>query len=1662
MDENTNNINFNEYLGNENEVSPENDDVSPMNNTVTPTGPVSTLEKSTGPEVLTSEESEEATLFVGDGIHIETQLRGSIDGIIYYIDESLLRIMPEGTSDRIIDVPLAENSPDDVGIIDITYKKGPRTSFVELQGLRSGLTIQTFDKNGTPLAEYTVVSVKSATDSVIISDSTGAEQTLEFNYTGIPLNAGFDVLLVKSFEPEEEAVQNVINNNNGSVIENITEESDETEDESRERGFIAEFAVSDIPEIKKISQLSSSQIIYPEIMQKNDFLSNLISIMDPVQQNNQHILRRLRSIVELSSIMKNQLIKRNYNGTIEGENIISASKLGDILGKKNIPLSIPVVDVERLVLVSPEENTENDTIMEEEGISVDNFEDNLRSFIKDLSPENYNSLQAGTNPKFYEEQNRLIENYPSGWVFNSNSLDPYSFKEDGEFFRAIPGDELYGLSQNSSFTKDFIKNDITLSHGRALGPTYRKGAYGEKIESIPGAKTNIKGHILFPMQTSVTLGAIRTGNLFVDIARSKGMKSSIEQIIKSYEGVTMPDDEDTSVKIKDILYFKKDDVRLNQIDFNDFLHMILKTMIPRGIGDLTAFQADYGISDFEYTQEQMNIINERILEVIGSIRSRITTLRTQPAPVVSTIENSSPHHQYIINTIKEYTGLNDLVNEFNNITPNYKNSTLALTGYLLAKAQDYFYAVLSGSDNKAELEHNRYRLDGIIKRIHNEFKLTKLDTEKGVAPTENPCIHVSELELIRKTKDDNDRSVLFYKFMQKYQGKNDEHWINCIKCKQHLVCEHEYLQLQQYLHPREMDSIQKNIILTYGGMGAFNGNYICTNCGVSIRKQGLDTNIEFDDNGSPMIGRSVIEEYEFMDEDTKLEEYLNFKDTKEHTGITLKNNAKQEIYDIAREILGRIGISFSKESYMTVINKSNSYLVNLEDKNSYEIKKKAQKTSSSETYDIYVNKNKVIVIASQIIIEIQTHIPDYLPLYTETGCEAGFDGFPLISNDSPKMDNVGHMIPYMVCCLEGLIYQDKAPWKYTGWRSLKDKEKREVMNTDIIRSLKRMAETDLVKRKIETKLEYIEKVFGRKTIGERPSEVVPAHFYPLMMFKDESSQINAENPTYEIVTKNKVNTKRVGITWINTANEEARKTVDKIVTPRAETGSCFGSISSPLEYFKTHADIFPGLPSRTITVQPFKARSIIGVPYETRPGESIESIPDQKVMWRLFLQLCYKGEREGQRHEMGYDHKCIWCGIEIPTEFLYPDVGSNGTPIIDDSVVIQSFAQQGISITPETFMALTVKANSQTMFDFYKPVLNQPYDLFNSLSNLEPAPVQPRTEDELSWQDLYNNMKSLIGDENDNPIVFLTKITEFSTSMDKLKKNLIMHYTDYQPTVFDGYGTNSLIDAFTNLLVGEPHKILENIRSYYLLPIQRLINEYTAPITIMAHKKDVLLLKDNKAEETIILKINENRKWRTRNNITINTLIINKERLKTYTSKLSAYLKNSTEFSVRRIPHREVLFGEIVKGFFYGPLLSLVEETTDLDQRAEILKMFKYLTRVYEMQNKVYTQAQLREEKAVLSEKEKASVIDIFDRLTDEQKRAELTIKRMGGKSSISGKDWFKDRLVGKLSTDIKWIGAAVGSEFEQLSADGIQFNREDVYADTESGYDYENPYADD
>jgi hypothetical protein len=1673
------------------------------------------LEEGTGAEVLPAAPEpteDDGTLYIGDYIKIETPER-TIEGTIYYSAEDLIRIMPIGASDRLIDIIPAELEHMDIQ--DFIHNPGPRTSFVNLYSLRPGLVILTTKADGTPVGSYTIQTVNREQDSTVIADETGATQDLQFNYKGIPRETEFDVMHVKSYDPEEAAAAEPYVMNNQTAAQNMVNAAEgeaenmyyEDEESSLEGEGLAGFKLEAPPPIVVYTKIKSSELVYPETTQKNDLLSNLLEMYEPAQRLNPAIVRRIRGLVEVISSLKKDIIEKKEDGSIVGEKRTYLQNLEELLLENSVPLAVPVVEASRAVYLDKPKTTRKVSMLDEmeegsgseseleskaqtediipynEDVVASIFAEEFGSMAKDSLEASFDTYPKNDNPdypRWYDYQRHSMRVHPPGFIFQSVEQTPFEFLHDKEFFRGVPGDALGGLNQGWQYsdknllTERYINNDILFSVGRALGPTYRLNGRGEIVKSIPGTETDVHGYVLFPPGSAAYLGAPRSGKLFYDIARSRGPSMTMETIIKATEGVQKVGEGDASTDIQKVLYFDKLTSNMAQFSFDDFLKIILNTVTPLGPGDLISYKNDYGIGEYEYTQDQMTLIDTRIRTVIGAVRSRITELRSVPQPTPGTANPLLPEANFY-GRLKELTTahpyLAEHITQFETMMPHYRGNDVALLAYLLTVAQDYTNAVLGGVGSIMERESARYRMVKRMKeraQVYRELELTSLKAEP---PVENSCPHVKELAAVRLMKDDDSRMAVLVQFMNIYQGKRDGNWFECNICKKHLLCHHEYLQIQQYLHPREKEVLEKNLRLTYTTKGAYNGGYICGNCGVNVRELEFDTHMELDDEGRPMMGRAELDPDAALEEDAELNKQLGLTDEEDRRVHDLKDPLKKEIYEIERQILGKLGVQFDWKSQKDVFNRTKAVIENekfMKTEESYKAlikkKKKEDPKFTAISYEGYRATRMIQYTAAFIIFEMQSHIPNYYPMYTEPGCTAGFDGYPLDElAEEPTSENIGLFIPYMACVLTSLL-RERFPWNVTEWvtmyRSTKDRTT--ALTESLIKGVKNILGENGVENKLQKKRDYIEKTFGRRTIGERPSESVPDHFLPAMMFKEDQALAAVENPQQTaVVVRNNANRRTYNasaayiqsVGWIHSAHAQARASVLKDVGPRAETGSCFGTYEIPGAYALAHAEEYPALPPRIFPSPVYKVRSILGVTYQAREILDIDIRLDMKYAWQVYMKICYQGDRKGLPHELSWHiqeqgdqpqvqanqqhaHKCDWCGLIIPIEYIYQDIDAKGIPQLDIPTVKQALINQGIAVdSEENFIELLTTAHKKTIFTPYSAKRTARSAVFDALPALSPPPfnyvevdtgadagsgtsASAAADEEpsrLRWSDLMGSVKTVVESNSARTeLDFLQQISQFATQADKLRDEVYGYFIN---RVHEGWNRQSLFEVFEKQLLKlgadeEDNTIkhknrmsaaLENIRTYYLLPLQSIRNGFDGVKMIMAHKKEHLNFND--VNEKLLAGLENKKLWKARVSMDTLTSADFQPILDSYLARLSAYLRLGLELNESRVPFRETFMKPLLKILFYGPMYELLKEARG-DQRIQFMNALISLTRIFTIENKVYDLSEIREIKAQLKEREQQSFIDIFDRLTDDEKRLEKMCKNLGIKSVISGKDW--------------------------------------------------------
>jgi hypothetical protein len=159
----------------------------------------------TGAEVSASapqEDSDDTDLAIGDWMSIVWgQGSQKTVGTIYYINEDLLRIMPESASSMLVDFPLSNGTFDEeVGVVEdeLEYMEGKRLSFVEMNGFAVGQMVDAYTNVGAPVTTFEITALNPEDDKAKLKNTIdGDERDYSFNFRGIDLSEPFAILRVK-------------------------------------------------------------------------------------------------------------------------------------------------------------------------------------------------------------------------------------------------------------------------------------------------------------------------------------------------------------------------------------------------------------------------------------------------------------------------------------------------------------------------------------------------------------------------------------------------------------------------------------------------------------------------------------------------------------------------------------------------------------------------------------------------------------------------------------------------------------------------------------------------------------------------------------------------------------------------------------------------------------------------------------------------------------------------------------------------------------------------------------------------------------------------------------------------------------------------------------------------------------------------------------------------------------------------------------------------------------------------------------------------------------------------------------------------------------------------------------------------------------------------
>jgi len=1488
-------------------------------------------------------------------------------GKVYFVNDELVRIMPMGVSNRLIDIPIIDGDFDpslDIEDGDINYIKATLTppSFVNLQNFRANQLVEAF-KDGNLVNKYILNLVNEKEDSIILVDSKDEQFKVDFSFQGIPLDLPFDVLRGREV-PQEVKEEDTVED-----VENLAEESGPTD----ELEFFEEDVIVDKAGIEEIP---SAQRNYPDTVQRSDMIQEFIRLLPSESQKNDSKLKAIRRLVEVCLLLRNQIVKYGNDGEPVGVKSTTYDTVLDLAKSDLVTFSIPVADVKRTIYL--DESLENTSKTENSTENID-----IRYLIDEIMLENKllvsdvagNVDSINQIPNWYNNYNKFFQNNFRSWSEKSK-ISESEFTRDKEFFRApIPDMEtalIEGFSKIPTDTINLSTDWLSNVHYSLLrGLKKRVGRLKAKepntiLESAE--KAVVQSYLLFPKQNEREFGTTRSGKLAYDIGRSLNRI----QLVKDILDLGIQDIATTG----SILAIGADGNTLGNIDVSDWLEYVPLSLY--GLGDALVELSSYGFQQKEFSFEQQKALVKKIESTIAHLKNHIKYIREKeekevaesPAIVKKNLV-SDERFESLMNNLNSEAILIKLTTHVQRRTPSYRDCDIAIFSYLYNKAQDLLLSKLANT-NLVAYYRTKFVNQEFLDRVQEGFRLKIKNDDKVYVPFENGCSHVASLNIVRKVKDDGNRMKLLSKFLTKYQSYKKDNWIYCVECDKHLVCNHDFLLLQEYLHPREKDTLHKELLLTFSG-GVFQGKYICKNCGQAISSLEFDTSLEYDDEGRPMMGRSVlIDEAEVEEE--KLNEIIGAPtDTIE--AITFDLPQKTLYYQAAKDIFDMIGIFPSGKAYIELVEGVHNEMGNQIERETYIKKNKGNK--SAMPYDTYINLVIIGIIASYSIIEIQTQVPSYIPKISVQGCSADFRGYPMGSETDRRM------LEYMACVISK-IEKKSAPWKMTGLLEVKDPKKRQKAVENVIEKvIKSVIISSDVMNKLIRKKTYITEMYGKNKTSELEEKLVHG-FRPFLHKNDEEVLVpTAANPIEKIRGT------------IFEANRLAKESMKQEITPYSERTCCVNPIYQPLGFWKDRD--LQKIGTKTEHRGPINTHSMFG--FVLRKESRIEKEITKDEYNAIFIQVCYKGDNIGRSHQFGYSNKCRFCELDISllksfdSKEIISEKKQQELTQEYNGVIETILKNQGVEVDPETFKKLL------NVIHLVNSVIPKPVEFvnisrvnretYNNLFLLTPPPFD-------GWKENINRLFEKLTKLEASP-----EKHQFVEAYGEISNKYTQFISENEKMI--GEKANAILKTIFEQPISQ---LIESVRTSILVNLQRIVKGYNKEEL----KVGSTFAKEYDLEGQIIIDINRFLLVHTSYIDNLNHKIkgFAKSKILYGIDKLSTLL-NTFQSSIRGISLPGGSFGVsyLLKSAVAGILYEMIDanigfpdtyivDNSEEDTGSLVKEVISELIIRYDAESFKLTEDEIRLAIAKRNEQEKMLFINMLDIMTPEEKALEMTLKRLG------------------------------------------------------------------
>ena len=1567
-----------------------------------------------GEEEYDSQNLEDIEL--GDKVLIERTNGVQIVGKVYYINDDIIKVLPDGINDRVITLDFTDELIDNTKLIEKHILKG----FIRQQQILPEQLLDGF-KDGVLIGTFTVVKIDEKRDMAVIKDSEDAEFTIKFTtgeYAGIPSNelGGIDVFLVR------EAPQEV----NLEEIENIIPEEEliEEDEDEIELEVVAKMTIN---QVDIIEDVPSTEVIYPSPVQRADALNDFLTLLTKKEQTDEKALRRIRTLMETFFELKQTYINYYENGTPKSFNEMSIDTLADLFNNNHVPLARPVLNVSKRQYFYKEAlEDEGDMLDDTDTLHFKLFEDDLDEYLNDMDIHQGVQKKEDDNKdiQFIPWLQNIINRYTRSWIKSPSTKNTnWTAFRDTDFFRQdipdidiaeIDGYAMGDLKVPSKKNKPTIEppTKINYSYMRALSKEYTTDSKKNIKLLLNAEEASIKNYILFPLSKHASLGAIRTGFLALDSEQSLHSTEWIDKILYDLGGIQ------ENPSSSGILVIGVEGNTLSNILFSDYIDTL--QFSGYGMGDFGMIMRQFGIHDMEYNPQVAKVLQQRVDKTKNVILTYVNDLRKKIEDTVISIKEN-PLFDGELKIMNKILTEPILVNVLTNLglkSQSLSTVDLVKINELMKEEYDLFLAAIGGQPSSIA----KYRTLS-TRNLYNKFNQNKRRRELnkqliGYAPKPIDCVHIKDLDTIRKITDIKKQMNELAKFITKYQGVRKLNWITCSKGTHNLLCIHELIKLQQFLKPNDAKSLEKELVLNFYGKPIGN-EYLCRNCGQSIKSIDFDQNVEFDDNGNPMMGRS-----EMVDTSQEREEEIDMiiSNLNEIETIVKKDVASKTIYLIIKDIASKLGINIDKFGYERIISYVQGYMKQPKfDKNAYNQSAKEEENKGKKVldYNIFYSRYIVCATAAALLIDIQTRIKPYIIKYTLPGCKAGFSGYPLGDIE----DITG--ISYIVCCLLS-INKTNEPWNKTLFNALSsDKEKRKTILEKMIlkvmlEDINGLLENPNIKLNITKKREFIIKLKEKReekddqgNNTENAVEILPNGFLPRKIT--------------EIVIEGAAKVEgATSALWIGTANKNAKETANLIKdSPYIDITCCKTKINEPFNFWKKVSEL-PQLDARKIKPSNMVSNSKLNVHFDPRPISNILVDVPKNIYYKVFMNICAKGPNTGRPHEYNSFKKCYWCDFQYPKEFddLNNYVVKSGLSKDEQKkdkeekeqltqkaidAINQSFLAQGININESTFNELLDSTHSIYEISKYKlPNIIKGIDRLKLLLGVNPAPSKLWTK---HISRLLEELGKLTEDDNEG-ISFA--LGEISTVVENAYKNIFSNiriHLSKQPAILKRFN-----EGFQKLYKIPFSDMMSIITSYFITQFNRLTTRLQPNEHYFIQKQYDLDQKDVDIIIKDIIQINEEFIQEFFDIYMDDSFTFSRYKIEYFVSQLSAICFLLKDLSPTNVIGGEKLLKYIINYALFVPLNDMLNSAIipdNLQDRnisdnyanmSDLFNMVIFMVNKYNSEYLSYSEEEIKNLLEVRKEKELDNIIQMFDKMTPEERAIQLMLKRLGlGRWAVGG-----------------------------------------------------------